>query len=113
MPLMISGWARSTFAALTHREYRILWIGTGLSFLAFSMSWVAQSVVAYDLTGKNGAVGVVSLGMGLSMLLISPFGGVFADRWSKRTMLVLGQAIIALDFCAVGLLIYTDAITIP
>lgn len=109
---MLSRWANDTFYALRYTHYRILWMGTTLSFLAFMMSWVVQSVVAYDLTGKNAAVGIVGLGQGLSQLLIGPFGGVLADRVSKRRLLLIGQTTIGCSFAVVGMLVITDNITI-
>ncbi|MCZ7576766.1 MAG: MFS transporter [Dehalococcoidia bacterium] len=57
-------------------------------------------------------MGFVSLGMGIATILVSPFGGVVADRFSKRRMLFFGQTIIGLNFALVGLLILTDRITI-
>lgn len=110
---MISSWARATFLALGDRQYRILWFGTTLAFLAYGMSNIVQNVVAFDLTGKNGAVGAVSLGMGLATIAVAPFGGVLADRVSKRRLLLFGQGAIAIDFFLVGALIITDQITIP
>lgn len=110
---MVGAWFARTFKALEYRDYRVLWIGTSLAFLAFMMSSVVQAVVAFDLTGRNGAVGFVSLGMGLATILVSPFGGVVADRFPKRRMLFAGQTIIWLNFAAVGLLIIFDLITIP
>ena len=110
---MISSWAEATFKALQHRDYRVLWLGTTLAFLGFMMSSVVQALVAYDLTGKNGAVGLVAVGMGLSTILVSPFGGVIADRMSKRRLLLIGQSLIGINFACVGLLIITDNITIP
>lgn len=110
---MVGTWFARTFKALEYRDYRVLWIGTSLAFLAFMMSSVVQAVVAFDLTGRNGAVGFVSLGMGLATILVSPFGGVVADRFPKRRMLFAGQTIIGLNFAAVGLLIIFDLITIP
>ncbi|WBL36661.1 MFS transporter [Tepidiforma flava] len=110
---MVGAWFARTFKALEYRDYRVLWIGTSLAFLAFMMSSVVQAVVAFDLTGRNGAVGFVSLGMGLATFLVSPFGGVVADRFPKRRMLFAGQTIIGLNFAAVGLLIIFDLITIP
>jgi MFS family permease len=105
--------AAATFDALKDRHYRILWTGTSLSFLAFSMSWIVQGVVAFEITGKNGDVGTVALGMGLATIITAPIGGVIADRVSKRALLLLGQVLIALDFGLVGLLVVTDLITIP
>jgi MFS family permease len=109
---MITQWAARTFASLGQRDYRVLWLGTTAAFLAFMMSSIVQNVVAFDLTGTNEAVGTVSLGMGVATLLVAPFGGVIADRVSKRRLLLLGQAAIGINFFAVGLLIVTDRITI-
>lgn len=109
---MISAWANSTFRALRNPYYRILWVGTSISFLAFMMSSIVQAVVAFDLTGKNGAVGFVALGMGVATIVVAPFGGVIADRVSKRRMLLIGQTVIGLNFAAVGVLVVTDQINI-
>lgn len=106
------GWARSTFVALENRQYRLLWVGTTVAFLAFTMSWVAQSVVAFELTGRNGAVGAVSLGMGVATLVVAPVGGVVADRVSKRRLLLVGQGVVGLTFATVGVLISTGGITV-
>lgn len=112
MAQMISKWFSSTFESLYDQQYRTLWIGTTIAFLAFMMSMIVQSIVAFDLTGKNGAVGVVALGMGIATIAIAPFGGVIADRVSKRKLVLIGQTIIGLDFLVVGILIVTGTITI-
>ena len=105
--------AAATFDALKDRNFRVLWIGTSLSFLAFSMSWIVQGVVAFEITGKNGDVGTVALGMGLATVFTAPIGGVVADRVSKRALVLVGQVLIALNFGLVGILVVTDAINIP
>ncbi len=109
---MIARWFRTTFQSLSNPQYRTLWLGTTVAFLAFMMSGIVQSIVAFDLTGKNGAVGVVSLGMGIATIFISPFGGVIADRVSKRRLVLIGQTIIGFNFLTVGILIVTDSINI-
>ncbi len=110
---MIANWFRTTFQSLGNRNYRVLWFGTTLAFLCFMMSTVVQSVVAFDLTGENRAVGAVSLGMGIATIFISPFGGVIADRVSKRKLLLAGQSLVGLNFIAVGVLVVTGHITLP
>ena len=107
-----SRWLSTTFSALELRDFRVLWIGTALSGLAFMMSMTAQSVVAFDLSGNNRAVGLVMFGQGVAMLFISPFGGALADRLSKRLLLLLCQSVIGLAMFATALLIATDRITI-
>lgn len=109
---MLARWFAVTFDALREREFRILWIGTSLSFLAFNMSWIVQSVVAFNLTGRNSDVGLVWLGMGVANVSMAPFGGVIADRFSKKRLLLIGQTIVTATFLAVGVLILTDRITI-
>jgi MFS family permease len=109
---MFSRWAQTTFLALGNRNYRTLWLGTTVAFLAFMMSSIVQSIVAFDLTGKNGAVGFVALGMGVSTIVIAPFGGVIADRVSKRRLVLIGQSLIAVNFLTIGVLIVSDHITL-
>ena len=109
---MISAWARRTFSSLDNPHYRLLWIGTTMSFLAFGMSMIVQGIVAFEITGKNGDVGTVALGMGIATILTAPFGGVLADRVSKRILLLVGQGLICANFALVGVAILTDTITI-
>ena len=104
--------SRNPFGVLANVQYRLLFAGTTLSMLAFGMMQVAQGVVAFDLTGKNSAVGVVYLGQGVAMLLLSPLGGTLSDRVSKKRLLTTVQFIIGAVFGAIAFLIWTGAITI-
>jgi len=109
----VKSWLTGTFAALQIRNFRILWTGTVLAFLAFFMSTVVQSVVAYDLTGRNSAVGVVVFGQGLGQMLCGPLGGAAADRLSKRFVILACQVTITGAFLFIALLLVTDLVTIP
>jgi MFS family permease len=82
-----------------------------LSFVAFFMSTVVQSVVAFELTSRNGAVGSVIFAQGLAMMALGPFGGAVADRLPKRSVLLVCQSAIALVFVGVGMSIISGAIT--
>lgn len=75
---------------------------------AFFMSTVVQAIVAFDLTGKNSAVGVVLFGSGLASAFLGPLGGAIADRLSKKTINVVGSTISTLVFLVTGFLIATD-----
>jgi MFS family permease len=55
------------------------------------MSTVVQSVVAFNLTGANRAVGLVIFGQGLMMFTLGPLGGAVADRLPKRRVIVIAQ----------------------
>jgi MFS family permease len=99
-----------TFAALAIGPFRLLWVGTLLAFIAFFMSTVVQSVVAFELTGRNDAVGAVVFAQGLTMALLGPIGGAYADRLPKRRVIALGQAVAATVFATLAVLVATDRI---
>jgi MFS family permease len=101
---------RDVFAALSIRHFAVLWAGSLTSFTAFFMSTVVQSIVAFELTGRNSAVGVVLLGQGISSLLLGPLGGAYADRVSKKAVSLACQSVITLVFFGTGLLIALDRV---
>ncbi|OAI40670.1 hypothetical protein AYO38_05550 [bacterium SCGC AG-212-C10] len=107
-----AGGSRSPFSVLQNAQFRLLFIGNTLAMMGFGMMNVVQGVVAFDLTGRNSAVGFIALGQGLAMVFLSPLGGALSDRLSKRKLLTFTQASIGLMFALIAVLIYTDAITI-
>ncbi len=83
----------STFRALQHRNFRLLWTGLAVSAVGTWMQIVAQSLLVIDLThGSAVALGTVSLAQALSFLLFAPIGGSAADRFDKRRQLLLTQS---------------------
>jgi len=103
---------QNPLTVLSDRQFRLLFLGTTLSMLAFGMMQVVQGVVAFDLTGKNGAVGFVYLGQGVSMLILSPVGGALSDRVSKKKMLTAAQFVIGAMFGFIAFMIATEWLTI-
>jgi MFS family permease len=103
---------QNPLTVLENTQFRLLFLGTTLSMLAFGMMQVVQGVVAFDLTGKNGSVGFVYLGQGFAMLILSPIGGTLSDRVSKKKMLTAAQFVIGVMFGVVAVLFATDMITI-
>lgn len=96
------------FASLYIRDYRRLWL-TGLcSFGAVPIEAIARGYLAFELTGSNGALGLVLLGMGLPMLLMTPVGGVAADRFSKRTVLFVANALLWVSSVGVATVLLLD-----
>lgn len=102
-----------TFEALGHGSYRKLWSGSLLATTAFMMSFMLVPSVAFEITGSNASAGLAQMGSGIAMLLVSPVGGVIADRMHKKPIVLAGQSIPALVILLTGLLIITDRITIP
>lgn len=103
----------SRFAPLGQRNFRLLWTGSLLSVTAFMTSFTLVPSIAFELTGSNQAAGIAAMGSGLAQVLLGPFGGVIADRYPKKPLVLFGQAIPGVVLTALGILIVTDLISIP
>ncbi len=110
---IISAWSANTFAALGHRQFRILFYGTLFATLAYMMMMFTMGIVAEELSGTNAAVGMIAFAIGLSMFFLSPFGGVVADRINRKWLIVLGQGAGALLLAVIGLLLVAGLLTMP
>ncbi len=105
-------WRHNTFAAMSDGHFRILFVGTLFATFAYMMMFLAMSVVSYDLSGTNTAVGVIGTGVGIAMLL-APFGGVIADRMNRKWVIVIGQGGGALTLAFTGVLLLLGQMTLP
>lgn len=71
---------------------------------------VARGWLAKELTGSNAGLGGVMLAFGGSMLLATPWGGVAADRFAKRTVLIVAVFMLVASSLAVGVAVVADRI---
>jgi MFS family permease len=81
------------FSAARHRRFRPLWTASILSGVAFTAALTACGWVAFDLHHHSSTVGLVVFASLLPSFIITPFAGVFADRYDRRTMLLIMNAI--------------------
>ena len=100
----------SRFAALTIPVYRRLWWSGVFVFLASQAQQVARGWLAYDLTGDNKGLGGVIFGFGVSSLIAIPASGVIADRFPKRTILVIAQSAMGLAALGIAIAVATDTV---
>ena len=108
---MTSQLAGSAFGLLSEPRYRLLWLNCFFLQIAFHLAFTVQGVVAFDITGKNSAVGFVAFAQGSAVLISTPLAGVLSDRFAKRVLLV-SEVMMAASAAAVCVLILSDAITI-
>ncbi|MGZ8755296.1 MAG: MFS transporter, partial [Acidimicrobiia bacterium] len=106
----VPAWAIRAFSPLAVRNFRFYFIGQTLSVSGTWMQRVAQSWLVLELTGSGTAIGLVTAVQFLPMLLLAPFGGVIADRFDKRRLLLLTQAVAAVLAAALGLLVVFDVV---
>ncbi|MFC8174842.1 MFS transporter [Streptomyces sp. NPDC057235] len=90
-----------TFSSLTIRNYRLFFTGAIVSNTGTWMARITQDWLVLSLTGSAAAVGITTALQFLPMLLFGLYGGVIADRYPKRQLLLVSQA--ALGLCGVAL----------
>jgi MFS family permease len=98
------------FVALRSRHYRTLWVAGLFVFLSVTAQTIARGWLARELTGTNAGLGGVLLAFGVPSLVLSPWGGVAADRLPKRVVLVVSQVILTLSALWIGLAVTFDAV---
>jgi len=78
--------------ALRHRNYRLFLVGQVVSTVGTWMQTVALPWLALELTHNGFLVGLVLAAQFLPVLVLSPFAGEIADRYRKRTVLLITQS---------------------
>ena len=98
---------KTTFAALRIRNYRLFATGSLVSNTGTWMQRVAQDWLVLALTGSAGALGLTTGLQFLPILLFSPIAGVIADRFSKRSVMMVTQIAMAATAAVLGVLAIT------
>jgi MFS family permease len=98
---------RRAFRPLRTRNYRLFYVGQLVSLSGTACQIVALSWVVYKLTDSAVALGTVTALTLAPMLVAGPWGGLLADRFDKRRVLMAanaGMAVVAAVLAAVTLL---------
>ena len=101
-----------TFRSLQSRNYRLFFTGQLVSVIGTWMQTVAQSWLVLTLTGSGLALGVAAALQFLPMLVFGAWGGLVADRFDKRRLLVATQTAAGLLALVLGVLVVTDVVTL-
>jgi MFS family permease len=102
----------ATFASLRIRNFRMYAAGL---FVSATGSWVqriAQDWLVLELTGSATAVGITTACQFLPTLVIGLFGGMLADRFPKRLVLLITQAGLGLLAATLSVLTLTDRVAV-
>jgi MFS family permease len=97
----LSAAVRRSFGSLSVPNYRRYFAGQLISLSGNWMQAVAAIWLILGLTGSGVAVGLTTALQFLPMLLFGAWGGLLADRFPKRRLLMVTQTLMALP--AVGL----------
>jgi MFS family permease len=99
-----------TFAALHHREFRLLWSGQAATAMAMWMDQVVRGWLMYELTNSPVQLGLVQGVQAIPILVLSPVAGSVADRYPRKLQMVIAQVLAGLMYVVLALLIMTGHI---
>ena len=100
----------AAFRSLSNRSFRYLWFGQLLSATAMHADMVARSWLVWDLTGSSTSVASVLVARAIPMLILGLIGGVAADRFNRRRLLMIIQAWTLLMHVVMGALLLMGVI---
>jgi hypothetical protein len=86
------------------RDFRLLWTGMAVSLLGDGVFLVAQAWQVYELSNRPSALAFVGLAWTTPMVALLLLGGVIADRFDRRRVMILSDVIRAVAVGAMGVL---------
>ena len=102
---------RGRFPALRSYNFRLLWLGQGISGIGSTMQIWAINWQLYVLTHHPLALGLVGLFRVVPIIVFSLIGGTVADAWDRRKVMLVTQMLLAAVALALGLLTVMHQIT--
>lgn len=90
-PIGNVGWLEA-FSAFRHRNYRIFFSGQVISLIGTWLQSTAEGWLVYQLSGSSVALGTIRFSNMLPFALLAVWGGIVADRRSKREILLYTQS---------------------
>ena len=98
------GVIQRAFSAMADRNFRLLYLGNMLQFGSQQMQLLVRGYLVYQLTGSFALLGTMALANAVPGLLLSPVGGILADRAPKKTVIQFAQGFNALNAAGLALL---------
>ncbi len=98
--------------ALRYRNYRLFFFGQIISLIGTWMQYLAMSWLVYRLTNSLFTLGVIGFASQITVFLVSPFSGVWADRWNRRRTVIITQILAMLQAFVLAGLVMSGAVRV-
>jgi len=95
---------------LRNRDFNLFWSGMVLSQIGTRGTVAANLYQVYDLTGSIVQTGLVGAAQAVALLVLSPLGGVYADRLDRRRLLQMAQGVSLLVALLLAVLTFTGEV---
>lgn len=97
----------TTFSSLKIRNYRLYFLGQAVSVAGTWMQTVALGWFVLQFTGSGAQLGAVIATSFVPLLIFGPLGGVIADRFEKRKVIIYAQSAFAIQALSLSALVYS------
>ena len=101
---------RQALSSLRQRNYRLYVFGQMISLIGTGMQTIGQAWLVLELTHSAFQLGVVGALQFLPVLLFAIFGGVLADRWPKRRILLVTQTAAMIQALLLWIMVITGVV---
>ena len=109
-PKSPTGRRSGMFRALSHRDFRLFWVGAFLSNVGTWMQAVAQGWLVLQLTNSAFWLGLDAFMATAPGFLFTLAGGVFADLIDRRRLLLYTQVVAGITALALAALVATNVV---
>ena len=106
-PVVQSDDAQSRF-----RTFLIVWFGQLVSLVGSSLTWFGLSVWVFLETGSVTALSMMLLASTLPRILLSPVAGAYVDRWNRRWVMIISDALTGVGTLVIVVAFLTDTISL-
>jgi MFS family permease len=103
---------KKAIRALRHRNFKLFFGGQIISLVGTWMQRIAMGWLVYRLTNSPFMLGAVGFAGQIPTFLLAPLGGVFADRWDRRRVLVVTQTLAMVQALLLSVLVLTGTVVI-
>ncbi|TFH42187.1 MAG: MFS transporter [Chrysiogenales bacterium] len=103
---------REALRALRNRNYRLFFIGQGISLIGVWMQTIAVGWLVYRMTRSEMMLGIVAFAGQAPVFFLSPFAGVIGDRFDRRRILVIMQVLALLQALTLAILTFSGAVRV-
>ncbi len=103
---------RSMLRAFRHRNFRLFFGGQSISLVGTWVQQIALSWTVYQLTHSSFLLGLVSFAGQLPLFIVTPFAGVWVDRWSRHRTLIATQTLSMLQAFLLAAVVLTGSLQV-
>lgn len=95
------------------RAFMIIWVAQLVARIGNGLTAFGLGVHVYQQSGLTTSVALVTMAAFLPALLLGPLGGVLADRFDRRLLMILGDSLSALGLVGMLLAFHTGTASVP